>query len=200
MPAIPSPDDLATKARFVFRGTVQRLNAATLTDVHDTARTAIVKVDETIQAPKSLSHFTGRDITVQLQEGSGLKVGDQAVFFTDAWLFGNTGVAVRSLGQHVPGPDTAALRTSMDPVTNLIDRDTRTHFDAADMVVGGTVTSVRVPPGVRPDRLPSEHDPQWREAVVQIDKVYKGKPEKQEVLVRFPASADRMWYRAPKLE
>jgi hypothetical protein len=199
MPTNPAPNDLAKTARFVFRGTVQRLNATTVEDVHDTSRTAVVRVDETIQAPKSLSHYTGRDVTVKLQEGSDLKAGDQVVFFTDAWLFGNTGVAVRSLGHHAPGPGTA-LRSNQDPVANLSDRDMQTHFEDADMVVTGTVTGVRVPDAARRDRVPSEHDPQWREAVVEVDRVYKGKPEKQEVLVRFPASVDRMWYRAPKLE
>jgi hypothetical protein len=200
MAATPSPEDLATKARFVFRGTVQRLNATTVAEVRDTSRTAIVKVNEIIQAPKSLQHSTGREVTVQLHEGSGLKVGDEAVFFTEAWMFGNTGIAVRSLGHHPPGPRTAALRSNQDPVANLADRDAKSHYDDADVVVGGTVTSIRIPASARRDRGPSEHDPQWREAVVEVDKVYKGKTIKKEVVVRFPASADRMWHRAPKLE
>lgn len=126
MPTPPGPDELAAKARFVFRGTVEQLNAATLPEVRDTSNTAVVQVDETIHAPKALSHYTGRNITVQLADPAGLKVGDSAVFFTDAWLFGNAGVAVRSLGHHPPGPLTAALRVpGSDPVANLEDRDTR---------------------------------------------------------------------------
>jgi hypothetical protein len=200
MAATPSPEELATKARFVFRGTVQRLNATNVAEVRDTSRTAIVKVNEIIQAPQSLRHSTGREVTVQLHEGSGLKVGDETVFFTEAWMFGNTGVAVKSLGHHPPGPKTAALRANQDPVANLHDRDTRTHYNEAELALTGRVTSIRIPATSDHNRPPSEHDPQWREAVVEIEKVHKGKLQKKEVVVRFPASADRMWYRAPKLE
>ena len=89
MPTTPSPDDLAAKARFVFRGTVQKLNASTLPEVHDTSKTAVVRVDATVQAPKTLSHYTGKDITVRVDDPGELKVGQEAVFFADAWLFGH---------------------------------------------------------------------------------------------------------------
>ena len=134
MPNTSSPEDLADKARFVFRGKVEKLNAATLPEVRDTSKTAVVRVEETIQSPKALSHYTGHSITVQFASPAEVKVGDEAVFFTDAWLFGNEGVAVRSLGHHPPGPQTAALRPSEgDPITHLEDRDTRKHYDGADM-------------------------------------------------------------------
>ncbi len=35
MPNTSSPEDLADKARFVFRGKVEKLNAATLPEVHE---------------------------------------------------------------------------------------------------------------------------------------------------------------------
>ena len=44
----------------------------------------------------------------------------------------------------------------------------------------------------------SEHDPRWREAVVEVDDVHKGVHKKKQVVVRFPASTDVMWYGAPK--
>ncbi len=200
MAALPSPEDLAAKARFVFRGTVQRMYAATLDEVRDTSKTAVVKVSEIIQAPKSLIHSTGREVTVQLSEGSGLKVGDEAVFFTEAWIFGNKGVAVRSLGHHPPSAKTVALRSNPDPVANLQDRDTRSHYNDADLALSGRVTSISIPASAVQNRVPSEHDPQWREAVVEVEKVHKGQFGKKDVVVRFPASADRMWHKAPKLQ
>ena len=201
MPATPSPEDLAGKARFVFQGTVQKLKATTLSEVHDTSRTAIVRVDETIQAPKPLSHYTGREITVQLADPSEFKVGDKAVFFADAWVFGKNGVAVRSLGHHPAGPMTEALRTpGSNAVTNLEDRDTQAHYDAADLVVSGRVVNVRVPGKPPGSPRPREHDPDWGEAVVQIDQVHKGDKGKKEVVVRFPQSYDRMWAKRPKFQ
>jgi len=195
-----NPDELAAKARFVFRGTVQRLNAATIPEVHDTSNTAVVRVNETIHAPKALSHYDGRDITVKLAQPGSVKAGDEAVFFTDAWLFGNQGVAVSSLGHRPPGPQTEALRAvGSDPVTTLQDRDTRAHYDGADSVVSGRVVGVRLPAGAPAHGAPREHDPHWREAVVEVDRVHKGIPEAKQVVVRFPASSDRMWHGAPKL-
>ena len=114
MPDAPSPDELAAKASFIFRGTVLRVNASTLREVSDTSNTAIVRVDQTVQAPKVLSHYTGQEITVYLPDLAEAKVGDQAVFFTNSWLFGNDGVAVRSLGHHPPAAANAALGNQRD--------------------------------------------------------------------------------------
>src|SRR5579862_4893650 len=104
---MPDPAELATKASFVFRGTVQKLNASTLPEVGDVSKTAVVHVDQTIQSPQALSHYTGKDITVQL--ASPIAAGEQAVFYTNAWLFGNDGVAVKSLGHDAPDPAVLAL-------------------------------------------------------------------------------------------
>jgi hypothetical protein len=193
------PTDLAAKASFVFRGTVQQLNASTLPEVADKTKTAIVRVDQTLQSPQVLSHYTGKDITVQLAEP--VTAGQQAVFYTNAWLFGNTGVAVRSLGHADPTPETLALHPAgSDPVTNLEDRDARAQFDAAEMVVSGTVTNVRTVPEAQPNRPPREHDADWREATIEVSQALKGGAGEKEILVRFPASHDRVWHKVPKLK
>ncbi len=46
----------------------------------------------------------------------------------------------------------------------------------------------------------SEHDPKWREAVIAVDKVHKGEGVGDQVTVRFPASTDGGWFKAPKFE
>jgi hypothetical protein len=46
---------------------------------------------------------------------------------------------------------------------------------------------------------PSEHDPMWREAVVEVEDVHKGSHKRKTIIVRFPASRDIMWNEAPKL-
>src|SRR5262249_35248457 len=114
MPTTLSPSEMAAKASFVFQGTVQQLNAATIPDVSDKSNTAIVRVDRTIQAPRALSHSDGQNITVHLAGPEGLKAGDQAVFFTNAWLFGNEGVAVRSMGHQPPAPAIMAMHESLN--------------------------------------------------------------------------------------
>jgi hypothetical protein len=46
----------------------------------------------------------------------------------------------------------------------------------------------------------SEHDPHWREAVIAVDDVHKGRGAKRDVVIRFPASTDVRWYQAPKFQ
>jgi hypothetical protein len=46
----------------------------------------------------------------------------------------------------------------------------------------------------------SEHTPHWREAQIEIDDVHKGEHKSNTVMIRFPASTDVRWYKAPKFE
>jgi hypothetical protein len=91
--------------------------------------------------------------------------------------------------------------------------------DEADLVVTGRVKAVRAPSepspapksrslslqaaaapvAQRPQRI-SEHDPLWREAVVEVTGTEKGGATSKEIVVRFPSSRDVRWYKAPKFE
>ena len=77
------------------------------------------------------------------------------------------------------------------------------RFTAADVVVSGRVGEVRADAPRGPRRkvpLPiTEHDPQWREAIVEVTAVHKGRRVPRSIRVRFPASTDVAWARAPKL-
>jgi len=73
--------------------------------------------------------------------------------------------------------------------------------------VSGQVTTVTLPADTRPraaqsgtttTRPISEHDPKWRDATVEVDKVHKGEHSASTVTVRFPSSNDVRWYNAPK--
>jgi hypothetical protein len=76
------------------------------------------------------------------------------------------------------------------------------------MVVSGKVTTIRLlaeaieqsKAGTTSAGPVSEHAPHWREAVIAIDQVHKGKHTKKNVVIRFPASTDVRWYKAPKFE
>src|SRR5947209_18759713 len=97
MSASSNDEELARRASFIFKGTVQKLKAATMPSVPVSDRTAIVRVDHVIEAPRMLSGYEGRDITVQLSKGEKVKKGEQAVFYANGWLFGES-VAVESVG------------------------------------------------------------------------------------------------------
>src|SRR5205807_1235848 len=116
----PGPDELAAQARFVFKGTIKKLQASNVRIVDDKTHTVVVRVDQTIQAPQALSHYTGKDITVHLAAGAKVKVGQQTVFFTEPWLFGNEGPAVRSLGHHAPQKAKALLSAATADATQSL--------------------------------------------------------------------------------
>ena len=218
MAARSRPEDLARKARFVFQGRVKR-PGATMKEALAAGRTVIVTVDEVLQAPETLRHYAGKEVTVQLRPGQRVAAGQAAVFFTNPWLFGKS-VAVQALAVQPPvkkARDAVQMGVERDPVRTLDERDARAHVESADVVVSGRVKSVRVPDAPRAVRgargargaraaaagatlqRPSEHDPMWREAVVEVEDVHKGTHKRKTIIVRFPASRDIMWSEAPKL-
>ena len=215
MPTKSRTSPQPTKPTFIFRGTVQRVKSATMKEVPIDQGTLVVRVDQVIESPKALAKFAGQEITVQLSGKVTLKPGEQRIFNTVSWIYGES-VAVHALSlEPVKRSRTAALGTEHDPVARRAQRQDRERFASADLVVSGKVMSVRLPAesvqqkrGVRTASLGqpkqikpiSEHDPKWREAVVEVDGVHKGKHQKKQVVVRFPASKDVMWYNAPKFQ
>jgi hypothetical protein len=53
-----------------------------------------------------------------------------------------------------------------------------------------------------PEKKPrlSEHDPDWKEAILQVDRPLKGVVKDQKVVVRFPSSLDVIWRGYPKFQ
>jgi hypothetical protein len=196
---------------FVFHGTITRLRAATMRQAPVDARTAVVHVDAVIEAPADMTKLAGQDVTVQLAAGARPAKGRSLVFHTVPLMFGDS-VLVKSLAQEPVTLTRAALAT-VNPVARKAARDVRERVADADMVVSGHVVSINLPESERAGvaaprsalarsaterpRPVSEHDPKWREAVVEVDAVHKG-PSARTVSVRFPASTDVRWYKAPK--
>ena len=212
MPASRSKTAQAPKPTFVFKGTIKKLKSAAMKGVPVDERTVVVTVNQIIEAPPALADYNGQDITVQLGGRQKVRVGQELIFHTTSWIFGDS-IAVRSITEEpVTGRSAAMLSAADDPVERRAQREKRGRFDAADLVVSGKVVAVRLPAGTAQrsraasldasDRAPggpvSEHDPKWREAVIQVDEVHKGSHKKKQVVVRFPASKDVMWYGAPK--
>lgn len=227
MTTTSAADRLAKKAQFVFRGTVRKLNAATMPELPTDDRTAIVMVDEILQAPSAFSVYAGKEITVQLGGRKKLLPGQNAVFFANSWLFGDS-VAVRSIDQLPPSKQASATRgmtlamaphglgASRSPAAEtLATRQLERQVAKADLVVTGRVTAVRVA-----DEMPrafsrgrgfkaasnapaqsariSEHDPLWCEATVDVAGDEKGGSAARQIVVRFPSSRDVRWYKVPK--
>jgi len=206
MPGKTSTNDVSGEAKFLFKGTIQKLGASTLAQVPKNEPTAIVHVDEVLHAPPALAKTLGKLITVKLAKGTKPKVGEQVLFHANGWLFGGS-VAVESVKQEKPAVAKTMLAAQpSDPARNLADRELHNRVANADMVVEGEVSSVHLPQtesllaakAVNSAKPVSEHDPKWREAVINVGVVHKGDPGTKQVVVRFPSSTDVQWHRAPK--
>jgi hypothetical protein len=199
---------------FVFRGTIRKMGSATMKEVPAGARTAVVRVGQVLESPETFARYEGQDITVELAGRGKVAAGDELIFHADSWMFGDS-VALRATAQErVTKPHAqahAALAAAgADPVASKKARQLEQHVNDADLVVSGQVTAVTVPPepaahalaatGQQPARPVSEHDPKWRQAVIQIDQTQKGSHDSGHVTVLFPASTDVRWYQAPKFQ
>jgi hypothetical protein len=213
------PTQAKESAKFVFEGTVKKTNAANLKAIADTAHSAVVTVDKVVRAPQPLAGFGGHDVTVQLAPGERIKKGQRALFHTNTWMFGEN-LAVQSLGHDsLRGPSAvAAVAALPDPARAAAHQEISERAATAPVVITGKVVAVGLPgagptaaaqpaaaaavqpaAGQAAPRI-SEHDPFWREAVIEVNAVHKGTVKKNKVLLRFPSSSDVRWYRAPKFQ
>lgn len=209
MAATSSQEEMASQASFVFKGTVKKLKAATLPSAPVTDQTTIVHVDKVLQAPKLLSAYEGLDITVQLGKEKKVKEGEQAIFYTNGWLFGDS-IAVQSVGHAAVGEsDAASIGGSRAATQAKEDRELQEHLADADVVVRGRVVSVGLPEPesggatkakAESTSYASEHSPRWNEAIVDVQSVEKGEPAHKHISVRFAGSDDVAWAKSPKLE
>src|SRR5205085_8615161 len=81
------------------------------------------------------------------------------------------------------------------------DADLKAHIQRAAMVVAGRVEQVRpadlTAAPTRPRRI-TEHDPDWQEAIIQVEDGIKGAQAGEQVVVRFPGSSDVAWVGTPR--
>jgi hypothetical protein len=196
-------------ASFVFEGAVKRVGDANIRGLSDRSRAAVVTVEAVVRAPQVLVGLEGHDVTIRLADGETVTNGEHAVFYTNSWIFAEN-VALWSLG-HEPAPPAAAVArgaVGRDPARAAVHHRIRQRVSAAAAVVSGKVTAVGLPgppvavaavgPAPAATVKISEHDPFWRDAVVEVQHVHKGAVGKKQVLVRFPSSTDVRWHLAPK--
>lgn len=196
---------LMGKASIVFAGTVSQLAATSFADVPKSAQTIVVRVDAILKKPPAVSLKKGDSVTVEVKDASAFQEGTQATFYADGWIFGS-GVAVKELG-HVLGEAAPASAAGVSAhgqgQDQLSDQELIDRMNASDFIVVGRVTDVRKwnAPKTKsgsPLRV-TEHDPDWHEAVVEIQSVLKGGQVKgNKVVVRFPNHDDVAWARSPK--
>jgi hypothetical protein len=216
---MPSNADPSTDVTFLFKGTIREVKAATMAEVPVDKNTVVAMVDQVMEAPTNLAKMGGHRVTIRLSGKTKVAVGDELIFHAHGWIFGGS-VAVISLKEErirETRAHAALLSRGGDPVAHRQNRRVKHRFSTADVVVSGRVTMVRIPPEAtsakraaslatsaadtpEPIGPISEHAPHWREAHIEIDDVHKGEHQSSSVVIRFPASTDVRWYKAPKFE
>ncbi|HXU38548.1 MAG TPA: hypothetical protein VN937_19485 [Blastocatellia bacterium] len=103
------------------------------------------------------------------------------------------------------------VMSSQVPAVNP-ESELKSRLNAADVIMVGRVLEIRnagktfTTSGGGLTALPeskpriSEHDPDWKEAVIQAERPIKGVVANQRVVVRFPDSLDLMWRNYPKFK
>jgi hypothetical protein len=195
---------LAGQSSIIFAGTVSQLAATSFADVPKSAQTIVVRVDAVLKKPAAVSLKKGDSVTVEVRDPSAFQQGTQATFYTDGWIFGS-GVAVKELGHEIgpAGGGTSTTAGASASSQEMSDQELRNRLNAADFVVIGRVTDVHrwaAPNSTKTTRV-TEHDPDWHEAVVEIQSVLKGGQVKgNKIVVRFPGRNDVAWVRSPKFQ
>jgi len=201
---------LVKQSDIIFIGTVTQVGAVAVPEVPASDRTVVVHVDQVLEKPAAVALGAGDSVTVQTAQPGSLKPGSQATFYTTGWIFGQ-GVAVREVG-HEPGHSPVGVADAQAAVARarleMNDAALKAHIQKAAMVVAGRVEQVRPAElaggaggagGAPAHRTRiSEHDPQWQEAIIQVQDGIKGAQAGEQVVVRFPTSLDVAWVGTPR--
>jgi hypothetical protein len=207
-------------ARFIFEGKVSKTKAANVKAMSDADRSAVVTIERVVSAPEPLTAYAGQNVTVRLADGEQVKQGQRARFYTNGLVFGEN-LGVQSLGHEPVEAKTAKAAAAAATAAGgaaahsaarmALHKKIREQVSEAPVVISGKVVAVGLPTpagaakvaaaGATPEpEWISEHDPSWREAVVEVQDVHKGTVGTDRVVLRFPSSTDIRWYRAPKFQ
>lgn len=202
MSSTPSMDESLSQADFVFNGTVEEAGATTMSAVAATDSTAVVRVDEVVQAPSAFAGLAHQRITVLLREPQSVQPGEQATFFVNGAVFGDS-IAVQEVDHRVTTAAAELARRVAEVRDRVRDSEVGARVASADVIVAGRVAQVRAAAEVAETEpgLPgpfSEHYPDWMEAVLDIESVLKGARPQDPTVLLFPASIDVMWVKSPK--
>jgi len=194
---------LVKQSDIIFIGTVTQVGAVAAPEVPTSDRTVVVRVDQVLEKPAAVALGAGDSVTVQTARRGSLKPGSQATFYTTGWIFGQ-GVAVREVGHelgHSPVVATVQAAAVARARLDMNDAELKAHIQLAALVVAGRVDQVRpaeLAAATANRRRIWEHDPQWQEAIVQVQDGIKGAQAGEQVVVRFPTSLDVAWVGTPR--
>lgn len=188
-------DSLTRSSHIIFIGRVVKTDAVNLRVLSPSESTVLVHVDELLDTPPSLAGIKGQEVTMELTRAGGAKTGEGAVFFTNGILFGEH-LEVKEVGRMPLPADTSTLRQQISAIRALMGEERVTaRVDSAALIIVGKVLETNP---VKQTGPASEHQPDWAQAIVQVEGVEKGSWQDKTVTVYFPQSTDERWLLSPK--
>jgi hypothetical protein len=187
---------LMAESNLVFQGTVTRVNATTEPEMPASASTVAIVVERILKGENLVSEVVGREITLQLVRPRSVTKGQALLVFSNLAVAGKT-IAVKEVAHYDAKSSAAMISQVSDSVRAKPEADLQSSVARADLIVTGTVASIT--PRQAPGPVGSEHDPQWTQAVVDVQSTEKGSAQTR-VTVWFAASTDIRWFRSPKLQ
>ena len=160
--------------------------------------TALVKVEKVIDAVDPYQLMEGKEITVLLATVSNRKEKVAQVFYTTGWYYGKT------LGvKEVPNVQVKNLQDGLkDKIAkeriNIHNDSLQVELKRAVLVIRGVVIESDIR-GKENNSRESEHNPEYKRAVIQVQTVLKGQTTSKQVNVYYSSSDDVMWSNSPKL-
>ncbi|HET6929187.1 MAG TPA: hypothetical protein VFI45_02610 [Candidatus Acidoferrum sp.] len=196
---------VSKQSSIIFLGTVQLQGETSFADVPKSTYTIVVRVDLILKKPTAVMLREGENVTVLVKDPAKFPRGAHAKFYTDGWIFGS-GVSVKELGHEIRETILAANeeRILSERINRQIeDQDLRSRVNSADIIVVAQVLEIRpwaAPSSDTRRRYISEHDPQWQEAVLEIQEALKGAESHLKIVLRFASSYDVAWVNSPKFK
>jgi hypothetical protein len=172
------------------------MNASNI-DVTTNGPTAIVLVDDVIDAIPPYDQMKGKEITVLLASDQNRIAGEKEVFYTMGWYYGKT-LGVKEIPNNLKEEllSIHKERIVLERI-NIQNDSLRVELKRAILVVQGIV----VESGIKDEKYPpfeSEHDPVFRKASIEIREVLKGTIDEKRVDFYYASSDDVMWSTSPK--
>jgi len=168
---------LAARSPFIFLG-----NTGTGTAVH---------VETIFRGASTIGAFTNQDVLIVRPSGAQ---SQHAIFFVTPINYGKL-MTAREDGE-LAAPEN--LRTFSDALARAdqaaSDRKLRELLASAETVVVARVVRAA---GLTAEWRPSEHDPHWSLAAIEVERILKSEPRTNDVI--FAGSDDIRWFRSPKL-
>ena len=198
-----SPAAPPVERGIIVSGKVIGIGTPPFPGVPPSNRLLTVQVESVSNLPPAVA-IKKNDVIAILDEGQGiLEVGTRAMFYTNVWILG-TGIALRATSHSIP-PATAVAASSpaLSAQQTADEDDLRNRLSLADIAIVGEVTAVHNPPvaafASAPRRI-TEHDPQWKDAVLSVQSWIKGSGPVAHVVVRFPSTRDMAYRSYPKFQ